>query len=91
MDKAVPGPRVLHVAQPVVDGVAVVVADLAEYLAGQSMQVAVACPAHGYLPDRLRTSGIEHLTWATLLLLVLTRGAGAISVDHLIARAARGR
>jgi glycosyltransferase involved in cell wall biosynthesis len=63
MDKAVPGPRVLHVAQPVVDGVAVVVADLAEYLAGHSMQVAVACPAHGYLPDRLRSSGIEHLDW----------------------------
>jgi putative oxidoreductase len=32
---------------------------------------------------------IEHLTWATLLLLVLTRGAGALSVDHLIARALR--
>jgi putative oxidoreductase len=30
---------------------------------------------------------IEHLTWATLLLLVLTRGAGLLSVDHLIARA----
>jgi putative oxidoreductase len=29
---------------------------------------------------------IEHLTWATLLLLVLTRGAGMLSVDHLIAR-----
>jgi putative oxidoreductase len=30
---------------------------------------------------------IEHLTWATLLLLVLTRGAGWLSVDHLIAGA----
>jgi len=28
----------------------------------------------------------EHLTWATLLLLVLTRGAGALSLDHLIRR-----
>ena len=29
---------------------------------------------------------VEHLTWATLLLLVLLRGAGPISVDHLITR-----
>jgi len=28
----------------------------------------------------------EHLTWATLLGFILTRGAGAISVDHLMAR-----
>lgn len=28
----------------------------------------------------------EHLTWAALLLLILTRGAGALSVDHLIRR-----
>jgi putative oxidoreductase len=28
------------------------------------------------------------LTWATLLLLILTRGAGFLSLDHLIARAA---
>jgi putative oxidoreductase len=28
----------------------------------------------------------EHLTWAALLLFVLTRGAGALSLDHLIAR-----
>ena len=26
----------------------------------------------------------EHLTWATLLFLVLSRGAGPISIDHLI-------
>jgi putative oxidoreductase len=30
---------------------------------------------------------IEHLTWATLLMLILTRGAGFPSLDHLIARA----
>ena len=29
---------------------------------------------------------VEHLTWATLLLLVLFRGPGPISIDHLIAR-----
>jgi putative oxidoreductase len=28
----------------------------------------------------------EHLTWAALLLLVLTRGAGALSLDRLIRR-----
>lgn len=27
----------------------------------------------------------EHLTWATLLLFVLSRGAGAISIDHFLA------
>jgi putative oxidoreductase len=32
----------------------------------------------------------EHLTWAALLLLVLTRGAGALSIDHLIRRAVLG-
>jgi putative oxidoreductase len=34
---------------------------------------------------------VEHLTWATLLLLVLLRGAGPISVDHLITRVATRR
>ncbi|HTI86934.1 MAG TPA: DoxX family protein [Alphaproteobacteria bacterium] len=28
----------------------------------------------------------EHLTWTALLLFILTRGAGALSLDHLIAR-----
>jgi putative oxidoreductase len=28
----------------------------------------------------------EHLTWASLLLLILVRGAGAISIDHFIRR-----
>jgi len=31
----------------------------------------------------------DHLLWASALLLLLTRGAGAISVDHFIARARR--
>ena len=30
------------------------------------------------------TSWPEHLTWATLLLIVLSRGPGPISLDHLI-------
>jgi putative oxidoreductase len=29
----------------------------------------------------------EHLLWASILVFVLTRGPGALSVDHLIARA----
>jgi putative oxidoreductase len=29
----------------------------------------------------------EHLVWGAILLFLLTRGAGAVSVDHLIARA----
>lgn len=31
----------------------------------------------------------EHLTWAALLLIVLTRGAGALSLDRLIRRMVR--
>jgi putative oxidoreductase len=33
----------------------------------------------------------EHLTWAALLLLILTRGPGPISLDHLIGRHLLGR
>jgi putative oxidoreductase len=33
----------------------------------------------------------EHLTWAALLLLILTRGPGPISLDHLIGRYLFGR
>src|SRR5262249_26028194 len=29
---------------------------------------------------------IEHLMWASILLLILTRGPGALSIDHLLAR-----
>jgi putative oxidoreductase len=33
----------------------------------------------------------EHLVWGPLLFFLLTRGPGAVSLDHLIARAWRGR
>ncbi|MFI0844395.1 DoxX family protein [Mesorhizobium sp. IMUNJ 23232] len=33
----------------------------------------------------------EHLMWASLLLLIFARGAGVISLDHLVARLFRGR
>lgn len=34
---------------------------------------------------------VEHLVWASILLFLLTRGGGAIAVDHLIARRFRTR
>jgi putative oxidoreductase len=33
----------------------------------------------------------EHLVWGSILLFLLTRGPGALSVDHLIARAGHHR
>jgi putative oxidoreductase len=29
---------------------------------------------------------IEHLVWSSILLFLITRGPGAISLDHLLAR-----
>ena len=34
----------------------------------------------------LMRSGPDHLLWGSILAYVLTRGAGRLSVDHLIAR-----
>lgn len=34
---------------------------------------------------------VEHLTWATLLVFILTRGPGPISLDRVIAWSLRGR
>lgn len=34
---------------------------------------------------------IEHLVWASVLLLLLVRGAGTVSLDHLVARRVRTR
>ena len=34
---------------------------------------------------------IEHLMWAAILLFILTRGPGPLSLDDLVARAFRGR
>jgi putative oxidoreductase len=33
----------------------------------------------------------EHLLWGSILVFLLTRGAGALSLDHLVARRFRGR
>ena len=34
---------------------------------------------------------VDHLTWATMLLLLLSRGPGVISLDHLISKALQRR
>jgi len=34
---------------------------------------------------------IEHLTWASILLFLLVRGPGAVSLDHVIRRSMAGR
>jgi putative oxidoreductase len=31
----------------------------------------------------------EHLVWGSILLFLLTRGAGVFSLDHLVARSSR--
>jgi hypothetical protein len=33
----------------------------------------------------------EHLLWGSILVFLLTRGAGTLSLDHLVARRFRGR
>jgi len=33
----------------------------------------------------------EHLVWGSILLFLLTRGGGALSLDHLIARRVSGK
>lgn len=35
-------------------------------------------------------SWTEHLMWASLLLLLILRGPGVISLDHVVGRLARG-
>jgi putative oxidoreductase len=33
---------------------------------------------------------IEHLLWASVLIFLLTRGPGTLSIDHLLAKHLRG-
>lgn len=56
-------PRILHVSQPVDAGVAVVLAELAEYQQASGWDVHVACPPDGWLPERLRTSQVTLHRW----------------------------
>ena len=67
-------PRVLHVSQPVDAGVAVVLAELAEYQHASGWDVHVACPDAGWLAGRLRETGIAVHPWQA------TRGPGAGSL-----------
>ncbi|MHC3470358.1 glycosyltransferase family 4 protein [Streptomyces sp. 7R007] len=57
-----PGPRVLHLTQPVDGGVARVVTDLARAQVAAGLHVTVGCPA-GPLSARLRTLGAEVVPW----------------------------
>jgi glycosyltransferase involved in cell wall biosynthesis len=54
---------VLHVAQPVTDGVAVLVAQLAAHQIRSGWRVDVACPGPSWLADETVKSGARHLTW----------------------------
>ncbi|MBO1337395.1 glycosyltransferase [Streptomyces sp. VRA16 Mangrove soil] len=56
-------PRVLHVTQPVDGGVARVVADLVRMQCAAGMEVAVACPGSGVLPQSLAGLGCTVLEW----------------------------
>ena len=55
--------RILHVSQPVDAGVAVVLAELAEYQHSTGWDVHVACPPEGWLVDRLAANAIPHHSW----------------------------
>ncbi|MGW3098898.1 glycosyltransferase [Streptomyces sp. NPDC001102] len=57
-----PGPRVLHLTQPVDGGVARVVTDLARAQLAAGLHVTVACPA-GPLEDGLRALGADVRPW----------------------------
>ncbi len=55
--------RVLHVTQPTVAGVPVVVRQLAVDQAAHGLEVVVACPDDGDLPAWLDRAGIARLSW----------------------------
>lgn len=54
---------VLHVAQPVEDGVARVVADLSREQVARGWDVSVACPQDGWLSAEVVANGARHLPW----------------------------
>ena len=57
------GRHVLHVAQPVEDGVAMVVADLARRQVEDGWRVSVACPSDGWLSGAVTAAGAAHVGW----------------------------
>jgi glycosyltransferase involved in cell wall biosynthesis len=68
--------RILHVSQPVEAGVAIVLADLAEYQQASGWDVHVACPPGGWLSDRLAGTGVQVHTWHA------SRGPGTASLSE---------
>jgi glycosyltransferase involved in cell wall biosynthesis len=56
--------RVLHVSQPVDAGVARVVVDLVADQVARGWDVAVACPAEGWLPEAARKAGARVAPWS---------------------------
>ncbi len=74
--------RVLHVTQPVTEGVAVVVADLALHQHAAGWDVHVACPPDGWLAGRLAEHGVRVHTWHA------TRSPGPSSLAETRALAA---
>ncbi len=71
-----PAQRILHVSQPVTEGVAVVLADLAEFQQANGWEVHVACPPGGWLGDRLVGTGITVHAWEA------SRSPGASSLNE---------
>ena len=57
-------PVVLHVAQPTVAGVPVVVRSMVRDQLERGWDVRVACPDDGDLPGWVRELGAQHLTWS---------------------------
>jgi glycosyltransferase involved in cell wall biosynthesis len=58
--------RVLHVAQPVEDGVARVVADLTRQQLEAGWDVTVATPAGGWLSQEVEAAGARHVAWPAI-------------------------
>lgn len=56
-------PRILHVAQPTIAGVAVFVRNVARHQHRIGWDVTVACPADGWLSSELRAEGVAVITW----------------------------
>lgn len=63
MNRSQPQLSVLHVAQPVVDGVARCVVQLSGYQIDRGWRVAVACPAEGDLATDAVRVGAAHIAW----------------------------
>ncbi len=55
--------RILHVSQPVTEGVAIVLADLATFQQDTGWEVHVACPPSGWLGSRLSERGVIVHPW----------------------------